>query len=300
MTARQETGPLGLGPGLLEIHSGRIHRGDDGTAEVTTTIRAKEKRPPGTVLIGWAGWLLAVLAAGVLAVSYTGQFACIYSDRHQVIAANIEAGMFDVGMVIFAALGLGLSFARKPARVERACVMACSVASAVMNYAAADVASPRSVIVYVAPPVFLAVVVDRVIAVVRRHRLGEDEGSPWAPLGRAALRLARAAALVSLYGLRFALDRKATWRGLRRMVLNAAPLPAEPAVVPQVTWQAPEPGSKKAALLTLYRQDHRHGSRALASRAAADLAPKAGLQAGTARTYINEYLAALDGNGNAP
>ena len=35
-----------------------------------------------------------------------------------------------------------------------------------MNYAAAD-ASPRSVIAYTAAPVFLAIVVNRVIAVIR-------------------------------------------------------------------------------------------------------------------------------------
>lgn len=288
----------GLDPDRLwELHSGRIHTGEDGTAEMTTTIRARDKGPgDGSRLIGWAAWLLAVLAAGVLAVSYAGQFVYIYRARHQVIASNIEAGMFDVGMVIFALLGLGLAFARKPSRVERICVMVCSLASAGMGYAAADVSSPRSVAVYVAPPLFLAVVVDRVIAVVRRHRLGSDEGSPWKPLGTAVLAVARCAGIIALYCLRLCLDWKPTWRGLRQCVLNAAPLPPEPAVVPQVTWQPPEGTSKKAALITLYQQDRRHGDRVLASKAASDLAPRAGLQAGTARTYINEYLASLNGD----
>jgi hypothetical protein len=203
--------------------------------------------------------------------------------------------MFDVGMIIFALLGLGLAFARRPARTERALVMVCSIASAAMGYAASDVASPRSAAVYVAPPLFLAAVVDRVIAVVRRHRLGDEEGSPWKPLGAAVVAVARCAGLVLLYSLRLVLDWKTTGRGLRRMVLNAAPLPAEPVAVPQVTWQAPTGTSKKAQLIMLYQQDRRHGNRALASRAAADLAPKAGLQAGTARTYINEYLASMNG-----
>jgi hypothetical protein len=83
------------------------------------------------------------------------------------------------------------------------------------------------------------------------------------------------------------------------VILSAAPLPAEPVPVPQVTWQAPAGTSKKAQLLTLYKQDPRHGNRALASRAAADLAPKADLQAGTARTYINEYLASLNGQASS-
>ena len=292
MTA-QTTGDLA--GRLLEFHSGSIHRNDDGTLDMTTTVRAKEGRPDGQRLIGTAGWLLTLLAAGVLAVSYAGQFAYIFRARHQVIASNIEAGMFDVGMIIFALLGLGLAFARKPSRVERFCVMACSLASAGMGFAAADVSSPRSVAVYVAPPLFLAVVVDRVIAVVRRWKLGADEGSPWKPLGAFLLAAARAAGLLALYSLRFVLDVKETACGLRRMVLNAAPLPAEPVEVPQVVWQAPQPGSKKDQLITLYRQDPRHGNPALASAVAKDLAPKAGLQWGTARTYIGEYLVSLNG-----
>ena len=289
-----ESAQLG-GPGLWEIHSGRARRNPDGTAEVTTTIRAK-KRPPGTVLLGWAGWLLLILAAGVMAVSYAGQFAYILAARHQVIASNIEAAMFDVGMIIFAVLGLALARLGKPARAERALVIVCALGSAVMGYAAADVASPRSVIVYVAPPLFLAVCVDRLISVVRRHMLGVDEASPWRPLGAALTGLARCAGLVLLYSLRLALDAKETARGLRQVVLNAAPLPAAPPRdVPQAVWQTPQAGSKKDTLITLYRQDPRHGNRQLAARAAADLAPRAGLQAGTARTYINDYLAALNG-----
>ena len=41
--------------------------------------------------------------------------------------------------------------------------MACAGASGVMNFAAANDASPKSVLAYVMPPVFLAVVADRVV-----------------------------------------------------------------------------------------------------------------------------------------
>ena len=275
------------GPGLWEIHSGKIHRGEDG-AEVTTTVRAKERKPIGTRLIGWASWLLAVLAGGVLAVSYAGQFVYIYDARHQVIAANIEAGMFDVGMIIFSLLALGLACAAKPARTERALILACAIGSAAMNYSAADVTSPRSVLVYVAPPLFLAVVVDRVVAVVRRYLLGADEGSPWAPLGRFALGVARLVGVTVLYSLRLVLDPAHTAKGLRRAVLNAAPLPAEPKIIPQVTFTPPNvtAGSKRAQLLTLYRQDPGYGDRAKVSKLAAELGPKVGLQPGSARTYL--------------
>ena len=94
-----------------------------------------------------------------------------------------------------------------------------------MNYAAAEAASWRSVVAYVAAPVFLAVITDRVISVIRRHVLPLDAESAWAPLGRAAIAAARLAALVLLYALRTALAPRETARGLRRMVLDAAPVP---------------------------------------------------------------------------
>ena len=71
-------------------------------------------------------------------------------------------------------------------------------------------------------------VVDRVVAVIRRHVLADREPSAWIALGRAAAAAARIAGLVLLYCLRFALAAPETARGLRRMVLDAAPLPRSP------------------------------------------------------------------------
>jgi hypothetical protein len=284
---------------LFDIHSGHLHRGDDGD-EITTTIYAHdpgEPRPPGSVLIGFAGWLLVALAAGLFVVSFSGQYTYIFAARRQQLAAMIESAMFDAGMIIFALLALGLARAGKPARTERALIVACAFGSAAMNYAAADDASPRSVIAYTAAPVFLAIVVDRVIAVIRRHVLGDAESSPWAPLGRFVTGLARAAAVIALYTLRLFLDAANTGRGLRLMVLNAAPVPEARRVrvitpPPEVHFQPPNGTTKKAQLLTLYRQHPDYGDRAKVSQVAGELAPKAGLQAGTARTYL---YAEIDG-----
>lgn len=287
--------------GLFDIHSGYLHRGDDGD-EITTTVHAHdpgEPRPPGSVLIGFAGWLLVALAAGLLFVSFSGQYSYIFAARRQQLAAMIESAMFDAGMIIFALLALGLARAAKPARTERAVIVACAFGSAAMNYAAADDSSPRSVIAYTAAPVFLAIVVDRVIAVIRRHVLADAESSPWAPLGRFAAGLARAAALIALYTLRFLLDAASTGRGVRLMILNAAPVPQARTVracippVPEVHWQPPNGTTKKAQLLTLYRQHPDYGDRTKVSQVAGELAPKAGLQAGTARSYL---YAEVDGN----
>ena len=147
-----------------------------------------------------------------------------------------------------------------------------------------------------AATVFLAIVVNRVVSVVRRHIVGDKGTFAVAPLGAAVLAVAHLAGRVLLYLLRLALDMKATAKGLRQMVLDAAPFPSETRAARKVpvVWQAPPDGSKKAALITLYQQDRRHGDRSQAARAASDLAPRAGLH-GTARTYINDYLASLNG-----
>jgi len=188
------------GPGLFEITSGHLHQDDDGRWHAVSQFRelVGKHRRPGSVLIGWAGWLLAALAAGLLFVSFAGQYKFIFAARQQKIASIIEALMLDAGMIIFSLLALGLARSGKPARTERVLILACAAASAGMNYAAADDASPRSVIAFTAAPVFLAVVVDRVIAVIRRHVLGDDETSPWTLVGRALRRAACAVGLAAL------------------------------------------------------------------------------------------------------
>jgi hypothetical protein len=137
--------------------------------------------------------------------------------------------------------------------------MACAGASGVMNFAAANDASPKSVLAYVMPPVFLAVVADRVVSVARRHVLGEDERSPW--LGVAA---------VVLYALRLVLAPPSTAAGLRRWLLLKTPLPAPrapavtPAPQPKAIGGRPGPAgplaeSKTARFLALVAE--RHGPR---------------------------------------
>ena len=71
---------------------------------------------------------------------------------------------------------------------------------------------------------------------------------------------------------------------------DAAPLPT-PSEAPAPEAIGP-PCTKKAVLLALYRAHPDYGDRSRASRVAAELAAQAGLQAGTARSYL---YAELDG-----
>ena len=94
-------------------------------------------------------------------------------------------------MAIFLLLAPGLARAGQPARARRVLIMACVGASGVVNFAAANDASPKSVLAYVIPPMFLAVVAGQV-PVARRCAVGQDERSPWlaaAPLVLYAVRL---------------------------------------------------------------------------------------------------------------
>jgi hypothetical protein len=299
--------------------------------------RERREARPGSRLIGTGGVLLFLLGLGLLAVSFAAQYQYVLHERHQHVASLIEAGALDVGLIIFSLLALGLARAGLSAKIERAAVIGCAIGSAVMNYAAADVTSPRSVLAYCMPPVFLAFVVDRVVRTIQRHVLGMAEAlSPWSVLADTARRITRFWLLSVLYSLRFVIDRRGTWSGVKQAVINATPLPQAPAPQPLpvtasarcpvplapdgepcaksrpcsdhpdgAVWPTNGPmvkvsrralaayersGSKKAALLNLYRQHEGYGDRSRVSRIAAELAPLAGLQAGTARTYLGEAV----------
>jgi hypothetical protein len=274
------------------LRLGKVHDADGKfRSEVLSNIGfgAESQRKPGSVMIGIATGLLFLLGAGLLAVSLAAQYSYLFRQRHQSAASLIEALALDVGMVIFSLLALGLARSGKPAKAERVLIMVCAGGSALMNYAAADVFSPRSVLAYVMPPVFLAVVADRVISVVRRHFLGEKETrSAWAAMGA-----------VVLYGLRFVLAPPSTARGVRRYVLQATPLPeitaAEP--VPVITSVprrpraivSPRTGTKTGDLLDLVVK--RYGPLealplADCSKIATTLAGEIDLHPGSARTAL--------------
>jgi hypothetical protein len=213
---------------------------DDGSSVVTNIRLAGTPRKAGSGLINFATALLFALGIGLFVVSFKGQFAYVFAQKHVSSVSVIEALSLDAGMAIFSLLGLGMSRAGKPALVERVLIVLCALGSAAMNLGAADLASPRSVAAYCVPPVFLALVVDRVISVVRRHYLGDEERSPWAVLGRGLL-----------YGLRFLVAPKSTARGIRRALLDATPVPepvkpAEPVATVPATIELPELGPVQA------------------------------------------------------
>ena len=274
------------GPGLFEV--GRA----TGERMVTNVRRiAGGERAPGSVLIGCAAWLLALIGAGALYVSYSAQRQYVFAARHQDAASIIEALLLDVLLIVFTLLALGLSRAGKSSRTERALILACAIASAYMNVSDADTASPRSVVAYAVAPVALAVVVDRVVAVIRRHVLGVDEASTWTTLGRAVLAAARLSGVILLYSLRFTLAPSSTAKGLRRWVLVVTPLPKAIESGPEPEAINPPAGTKRFQLESAYKAHPDAWNRAKAARVATDLAREIGMSEGTARGYVNALLA---------
>jgi hypothetical protein len=300
-------GEVPAGPGLFEVNG---HHPDE---RFITNVRrvAGAERTPGSLLIGISTGLLALLGAGCFYVSWWGQYLFIFAAKQQAVPAQIQAGMLDAGLVILSGLSLGLARQGKPSRAERVLIQLCAAGSAAMNYLAADDASQRSVIVFTAAPIFAAIITDRVVSVVRRHALGISEESAWRGLGRAVAGLARVTGLLALYWLRFVLAPRQTASGVRRMVLDAAPLPgvaavmAEPVmgrgtvpIVPvpdQERRQGEEPpafASKREAFEWHFRRHPKFGDRRALSQVAKQIGELVDLQWGTARTYALQITAA--------
>ena len=75
----------------------------------------RQERPPGSALIAVAAWLLALIGAGALYVSFSAQYAYVFHVRHQDAASVIEALLLDLLMIVFTLLALGLARAGKSA-----------------------------------------------------------------------------------------------------------------------------------------------------------------------------------------
>ena len=118
------------------------------------------ERDAGTLLLAGASVLLAVEAAAMGVVSWHAQYAFVYAAKHQHTASALEALGLDAGAVIFAFLALALARLRRRAVIERVLVVVCAAGSCGMNLLAANLGSPRSVAVYVMPPVLFAATTD--------------------------------------------------------------------------------------------------------------------------------------------
>ena len=200
---------------------------------------------------------LAVLAAAAAAVSWDAQYVMVRSVKHNPVIAALEAGVPDVGALVFAALGIALALQGRRALRARTLNLGCVGTSLAMN-ALASAPGWRDLAIWVMPSAIYALASDTLIGVIRawvigrlRHAgqvLADDEATPMAVLGGLLLWL-----------LRLALAPPSTISGFRDWVLEECPvapgrtatrpapdprpLPGPPPARPKSRPRPPGPGS---------------------------------------------------------
>ena len=263
-----------------------------------------------------AGWLrgamlaLGVLAAAAAVVSWDAQYVLVRAARHNPAVASLEAGIPDVGALIFATLGIALALHGKRAIRARILNLACVGISLAMN-ALASAPGWRDLAIWVMPSAVYALASDTLIGVVRawviartRHSgqsLADDEATPIAVLGSIALWL-----------VRLAVAPISTLAGFRRWVIGRCPVaPAskntplrahrqrQALTQPQVPL-APKPAGpgKQARMLALAAQRNDLAAIPLrsVSKIATALAAEVDLSPGTARRVLLARVRELQNN----
>ena len=181
---------------------------------------------PGPGQAGW--WLrgaaaaLGVLAAAAAAVSWEAQNAMVRAVKPVPVVAALEAGIPDVGAVVFAALGVALALHGKRAVRSRALNATCIGISLGMNALAAG-RGWRDLAIWVMPAAVYAVASDTLISVVRAWVLARarHQGEALADDGLTPL---AAIAGVALWLLRLSLAPRSTLTGFRSWVVTDCPV----------------------------------------------------------------------------
>src|SRR5579871_3505178 len=128
------------------------------------------RRTTGRAWLRNAMAALAVLAAAAAVVSWDAQYVMVSQVKHVPAIAALEAGIPDVGAVIFAALGIALALHGRRALRPRTLNVACVGISLAMNAMAAG-RGWRDMAIWVMPAAVYALASDTLIGVVRAWAL---------------------------------------------------------------------------------------------------------------------------------
>ena len=266
----------------------------------------------------WAqAWLrgamlaLAVLAAAAAVVSWDAQYLLVRSVKHSMVIAALEAGIPDVGALIFAALGIAVALDGKHALRARTLNVACVGLSLGMN-ALASAPGWRDLAIWVMPSALYALASDTLIGVIRAWAIArtqhtshalvqDDEATPLAVIGG-----------LFLWLLRLALAPLSTVTGFRYWVLEECPVaPGRKATAPTPrttrrrlkaarqqddrTDRDPKPPGKQARMISLATQRHDLTTLPLSqvSGIANTIGAEVDLSPGTARRVLLNHVRAL-------
>jgi hypothetical protein len=281
-----------------------------GTANLTVITPAPSERAPGDRAHAWlrgAILALAVLAAAAAVVSWDAQYVLVRSVKHSAVIAALEAGIPDVGAVIFAALGIAIALDGKHALRARTLNVACVGLSLGMN-ALASSPGWRDLAIWVMPSALYALASDTLIGVIRAWALArkqhtsqalapDDEATPIAVLGG-----------LFLWLLRLTLGPVSTMSGFRQWVLEECPIaPGRKATRPATprhtragrslpgTDRDTKPPGKQARMIALAAQRHDLTTLPLGqvSGIANTIGAEVDLSPGTARRVLLNHVRAL-------
>ncbi|HLX48462.1 MAG TPA: hypothetical protein VKS82_09025 [Streptosporangiaceae bacterium] len=283
--------------------------GTDARTVKVVNLRLRGGDPQGDSGRAWlrnAMIALAVLAAAAAAVSWDAQYVMVGRVKHNPVVAALEAGIPDVGALIFAALGIALALHGKRAIRARALNVACVGLSLTMN-ALASAPGWRDLAIWVMPSAVYALASDTLIGVIRAwviaatrttgQALADDEATPMAVIGG-----------LFLWLLRLSLAPPSTIAGFRRWALEECPVapgrkftpPALPAPARPATQAPPRPvrarrPGKQARLLALAAERHDLAMVPLnqVSRIANTIGAEVDLSPGTARRVLLAHVRTL-------
>jgi hypothetical protein len=251
---------------------------------------------------------LAVLATAAAVVSWDAQYVMVSQVKHTPVIAALEAGVPDVGAVIFAALGIALALHGRRALRPRTLNVACVAISLVMNAMAAG-RGWRDMAIWIMPAAVYALASDTLIGVVRAWALARMNGTGPPLAGEEVTPLAVAGACL-MWLLRLTLAPASTLAGFRRWVVEecpvapgrtAAPASPEPQALPaadpprRTRRRADGKPRKQDLLVALASQ--RHDLRIVplnqVARIAGDIGTEVDLHPGTARRVLRAHVVAL-------
>lgn len=253
---------------------------------------------------------LAVLAAAAAVVSWDAQYNLVQEIKGIPAVAALEAGIPDVGALIFAALGIALALHGRRAARPRSLNLACIGISLAMN-ALAAAPGWRDLAVWVMPAAVYALASDTLIGVVRAWTIAharagladDDDATPMAIVGG-----------LLLWVLRLTLAPPSTLAGFRQWALAECPVApghkAAPAIAAPPQRAAPrldpgpapahagngiQPPGKQARMLAIARQRYDLALVPLnrVSGIANQIAAEVSLSPGTARRVLLAHVRAL-------
>ncbi|MFI5067677.1 MAG: hypothetical protein ACHP9Z_27360 [Streptosporangiales bacterium] len=268
----------------------------------------------------WAqAWLrgamlaLAVLAAAAAVVSWDAQYLMVRSVKHSMAIAALEAGIPDVGALIFAALGIAVALDGKHALRARTLNIACVGLSLGMN-ALASAHGWRDLAIWVMPSALYALASDTLIGVIRAWALARTQPTTHALTQDDEATLLAVIGGLVLWLLRLTLAPLSTVAGFRQWALEECPTaPGRTATPPghprphrrrrrkaarqpgDRSGRDPEPPGKQARMLALAAQ--RHDLTTLPLKQVSGIANTIGaevdLSPGTARRVLLGHVRAL-------